>query len=211
MMKLDEEAIADCLLGFAPTKSKKWALEKAQKVLTAAQNCPSTQTVLESHLLSLKTYITLLLQLQEHLKTLEKQIDTLAKEVKEYDLLLSIPGIGPKIAATILSEIGEIERFDHPKKLVAFVGIDPSVHQSGKFTATQMSITKRGSKRLRKALYMAVQCSLRRSGNPRLRQYFDQKRETKPYKVAVIACANKLLHLIYAILKKGVPYQEQTV
>ncbi|WP_255314241.1 transposase [Bacillus sp. FJAT-26390] len=55
-----------------------------------------------------------------------------------------IPGIGTKIAATILAEIGEIDRFDH-KKLVAFAGIDPSVFSSGKFTATRNKITKRGS------------------------------------------------------------------
>jgi hypothetical protein len=62
--------------------------------------------------------------------------------------VLAIPGIGTKIAATILAEIGEIDRFDHAKKLVAFSGIDPSVFSSGKFTATRNKITKRGSSRL---------------------------------------------------------------
>ncbi|EPY10963.1 transposase IS116/IS110/IS902 family protein [Paenibacillus alvei A6-6i-x] len=42
--------------------------------------------------------------------------DALAKEIEEYDLIRSIPGIGDKIAATLLSEIGEVDRFDHPKK-----------------------------------------------------------------------------------------------
>jgi transposase len=50
---------------------------------------------------------------------LEQNIDALAEELDEYDLIRSIPGVGPKIAATILSEIGEIDRFNHPKKLVA--------------------------------------------------------------------------------------------
>jgi transposase len=67
------------------------------------------------------------------------------------DLLQSIPGIGTKIAATILAEIGEIDRFDHAKNLVAFACIDPSVFSSGKFTATRNKITKRGSRRLRTA------------------------------------------------------------
>jgi transposase len=62
-----------------------------------------------------------------------------------YKIVQSIPGIGEKIAATIISEIGEIDRFSHPKKLVAFAGVDPSVHSSGKFTATTNRITKRGS------------------------------------------------------------------
>jgi transposase len=113
-------------------------------------------------------------------------------------LIQSIPGIGTRIAATILAEVGETDRFDHAKKLVAFAGIDPSVFSSGKFTATRNRITKRGSRRLRTTLYLAVQCGLRSSRNPKLRTYYDKKR--KPFKVAVIACVNKLIHWIYAIL-----------
>ena len=100
----------------------------------------------------------MLLQYQEHLSKLDDQIDALAGEIEEYKIIQSIPGIGEKIAATIISEIGEIERFNHPKKLVAFAGVDPSVHSSGKFTATINRITKRGSSRFRHALYMAVLC-----------------------------------------------------
>ncbi|MCM3655625.1 transposase, partial [Metabacillus litoralis] len=85
-----------------------------------------------------------LLQYKEHLSKLEAEIDALAKEIEEYNIIKSIPGIGEKIAATIISEIGEIDRFNHPKKLVAFAGVDPSVFESGKFTATQNRITKRG-------------------------------------------------------------------
>lgn len=55
------------------------------------------------------------------------------KIIEEYTIIQSIPGIGEKVAATIISEIGKIERFDHPKKLVAFAGIDPSIFESGKF------------------------------------------------------------------------------
>ena len=87
-------------------------------------------------------YINILLQYKEHLSKLETEIDALAKEIEEYNIIKSIPGIGEKIAATIISEIGEIDRFNHPKKLVAFAGVDPSVFESGKFTATKNRITK---------------------------------------------------------------------
>lgn len=98
----------------------------------------------------------MLLHYKEHLSTLGKQIDALANEVEEYEIIQSIPGIGEKISATIISEVGEIDRFNHPKKLVAFVRVDPSVHISGKFTDTINRITKLGSSRFRHALYMAV-------------------------------------------------------
>jgi transposase len=188
-------------------RSESWAKEKAQKVMDAAQDNPSSSITYDCYSTTLRMLISLLFELQEHLSHLEKEIDTLAQERKEYDLLRSIPGIGDKIAATILSEVGEIERFGHAKKLVAFSGIDPSVFASGKFMATSNRITKRGSKRLRHALFLAVVCAIRKSVNPQLRDYYDQKRaEGKPYKVAIIACANKLVRWIYAILKHNRPY-----
>ncbi|WP_157801074.1 IS110 family RNA-guided transposase, partial [Bacillus solitudinis] len=186
----------------------------------AAMRNPFEKTVYQSHILSLGMFINILLQYKEHLSTLESEIDALAKEVEEYTIIKSIPGIGEKIAATIISEIGEIDRFDHPKKLVAFAGVDPSVFESGKFTATKNRITKRGSSRLRHALYMGVRCAIRDCRkkktsdeiiprNKKLREFYDKKRdEGKPFKVAVIACVNKLLHWIFALLKSNTLFQD---
>lgn len=185
-------------------RSPSWMREKAHKLMASAKRNPFQQGVYESQLFSLDMYINMLLQYQEHLSSLERQIDVLAEEIEECKIIQSIPGIGEKIAATIISEIGEIDRFNHPKKLVAYAGIDPSVHSSGKFTATINHITKRGSSRLRHALYMAVLCGIRSSRNKKLKEYYDRKRnEGKPSKVAMIACVNKLLHWIYAILKRN--------
>ena len=163
----------------------------------------------------------MLLEYQKHLSKFEEEINALAKEIEEYKIIQSIPGIGEKIATTIISEIGEIDRFNHPKKLVAFAGIDPSVFESGTFKGTLNRITKRGSSRLRHALYMAVKCAIRDCRkkkkttdeiiprNKRLREFYDKKREEgKPFKVAVIACANKLLHWIYALLKSKSTFQD---
>jgi transposase len=201
MSEKDVTANIQSLAGHVnPTR---WSQESAQKLMAAAERNPFKETAFPSHLISLELLIHLLLQYQEHLAKLDKSIEALAEELIEYDLIQSIPGIGTKIAATILAEIGEIDRFDHAKKLIAFAGIDPSVFSSGKFTATQNSITKRGSRRLRTALYQAVRCGLRSSRNKKMRAYYDKKRaEGKLFKVAVIACANKLIHWIYAILTK---------
>ncbi|WP_200412074.1 transposase, partial [Virgibacillus salexigens] len=88
------------------------------------------------------------------------EIETLAKQFEVYEILTSIPGVGTKIAATLISEIGDVTQFSHPKKLVAYAGLDPRVYQSGKFTATINRITKRGSTKLRQTIYSAVQCGL---------------------------------------------------
>ncbi|WP_235942747.1 IS110 family transposase [Anaerococcus faecalis] len=63
--------------------------------------------------------------------------------------LMSIPGISYTLASIILAEIVDINRFDNDGQLLAFVGLDPCTHQSGKFVATGVSIVKRGSPYLR--------------------------------------------------------------
>jgi transposase len=152
--------------------------------------------------------VDLMLAFTKQLSQLEKQIDELAVGLPEVGLVKSIPGIGDKLAAAIVAEIGDVRQFREAKQLVAFACLDPGIFSSGKFTATSSRITKRGSKRLRRALYLAVQCGIRGKTNPRLREYYDKKRkEGKPYKVVVIACTNKLLHHVYAILSKQQPFQ----
>ena len=194
------------------SKSPRWAREKAEKMMSVAQDSSPYSTVCEGHLITLNIMVEALLQHQQHLQCLETEMEQLAKSIREYDLLLSIPGIGGKLAVSILSEIGDIDQFDHAKKLVAFAGLDPSVYASGKFTATSNKITKRGSKRLRRALFLAVQCGLRRDANKRFREFYDKKRlEGKAHKVAIIACANKLLHILFALLKRGEPYRSDLI
>lgn len=220
VLQASEEKLTDTINRLCKSRSLKWAKEKAQKLKAAAARNPFEKTIYQSHHLSLSMYIHLLLQYKEHLNQLEAEIDALAQDIEEYQIIKSIPGIGEKIAATIISEIGEIDRFNDPKKLVAFAGVDPSVFESGKFRATQNRITKRGSSRLRHALFMAVRSAIRDKRkartddlilprNKRLREFYDKKREEgKPFKVAVIACVNKLLHWIYALLKSRTTFQD---
>ncbi|MFY0759989.1 IS110 family transposase [Metabacillus dongyingensis] len=220
ILNTDEEALAGTIAELCNSRSKKWAKEKAVQLKEAAIRNPFQKALYHSHILSLHMYIDLLLQYKEHLSKLAAEIDALAKEVEEYEIIQSIPGIGEKIAATIISEIGEIERFSAPQKLVAYAGVDPSVFESGKFRATMNRITKRGSSRLRQALFMAVKCAIRDCRrqktsdeiiprNKRLRAFYDKKREEgKPYKVAIIACVNKLLRWIFAMLTNKVAFQD---
>ncbi|MBT2671186.1 IS110 family transposase [Streptomyces sp. ISL-14] len=215
-----EETIAKKIKELCKSRSQKWADSQAEKLMAAAAQNPFQKNLYHSLILSLDMYINMLLEYKKHLSKLEDEIDALAKGIEECKIIQSIPGIGEKIAATIISEIGEIDRFNHPKKLVAFAGINPSVFESGTFKGTLNRITKRGSSRLRHALYMAVRCAIRDCRkkkttdeiiprNKRLREFYDKKREEgKPFKVAVIACANKLLQWIYALLKSKSTFQD---
>ncbi|MEK3910078.1 IS110 family transposase [Paenibacillus sp. FSL H7-0331] len=189
-------------------RSSSWATKKAEDIVTAAKNSLMTNSSNHSQIISLRLMIDLLMEYQTHLSHLEREIQVIATTMEDYHLLCSIPGIGHKLAATIIAEIGDVTTFEHAKKLVAFAGIDPSVFSSGKFTATRNRITKRGSTRLRRALYLAVLCGIRGAArNTRIRAFYDKKRlEGKPHRVALIACTNKLLHIIFAMLTRSVPY-----
>ena len=220
ILEAGEETLSIKINELCKSRSRKWANDQAVKLIKAATRNPFQQTLYHSHLISLEMLINILLEYKKHLSKLEEEIDALAKNIEEYKIIQSIPGIGEKIAATIISEIGEIDRFNHPKKLVAFAGIDPSVFESGTFKGTKNRITKRGSSRLRHALFTAVRCAIRDARkarttkeliprNKRLREFYDKKREEgKPYRVAIIACANKLLHWIYALLKSKSTFQD---
>lgn len=193
--------------GVGRSHSRKWMEAKVEQLEEALSDW-SEQPRSYSQTFVLRGMVDLLLAFSEQLSELEKQINEMATSLPEVELVKSIPGIGDRLAAAIVAEIGDVRQFKEAKQLVAFAGLDPGIFSSGKFTASSSKITKRGSKRLRRALYLAVQCGIRGRTNPKIWDYYDKKRkEGKPYKVVVIACANKLLHHVYAILSKSQPYQ----
>lgn len=188
-----------------------WSNEKVDKLISAAKESLPIVSSQESYLRILKDYIEILLTHQRILTQLRDQILQWASLQSDYELLCSIPGVGPLTAATILGEIGDICNFPSSKQLVAFAGLDPSVYQSGKFTSRNNKISKRGSTYLRKALYQAtvVGISNRKKGpvNEILFEFYSRKKsEGKASKVAIIATCNKLLRMIYGVMKNKVPY-----
>jgi transposase len=138
-----EKNISNKIKEFCKSRSQQWANSQAEKLMAAAAQNPFQKALYHSLSLSLHMYINMLLEYKKHLSTLGDEIDALAKHIEECKIIWSIPGIGEKIAAMIISEIGEIDRFNHPKKLVAFAGIDPSIFESGTFKGTLNRITKR--------------------------------------------------------------------
>ena len=150
-------------------------------------------------------------QLIDRMNFLDKQIEALDCQILEYyekfDCYLhTIPGIGMIAAATILAEIGDINRFKSSSALVAFAGIDPTVRQSGEFSSTHNHMSKRGSPYLRHAIFLAATtCSFH---NSPLNAYYKKKREQgKHHLTATGAVARKLTTIIYAVLRDSKPYE----
>ena len=135
---------------------------------------------------------------------IEEALATLMEQIPQY--ITSIPGVGLVTGATILAEIGDIQRFSSVEKLVAYAGIDPSVYQTGQFQASQAHMSKRGSPYLRHALWQAATVAIRH--DPDLRAYYQARRaQGKPHGVIMGAICRKLLARIFVILKEQRPYQ----
>lgn len=120
--------------------------------------------------------------------------------------ITTIPGIGPVLGAVIITEFGDISRFDKPSKLVAYAGIDATISQSGEFEGTHNVMSKRGSPYLRKALFQAALVAS--NSDPVLKDYYQKKRaEGKHHKTCIGAVARKMCNIIYAVLKNDTPYE----
>ena len=144
-------------------------------------------------------------KIEEQKVYLQKIID-LASELPNYELLLTIPGISNNLAARIIAEIGDTNRFPRAKSLVAYAGIDPNVYQSGDNDGLHLKITKKGNKELRCLLYLAIQNTVQ-SNNAISKYYYKKIATGLPSKAAKVACMNKLLRIIYSMCKFGVIYQ----
>lgn len=127
---------------------------KKIQLLREATNKNPVRSVAYGLETALRSMVLLVREFQKQLTDLEKLILSTSESIAEVQLITTIPGVGMKIAASIVAEIGDASQFQHPKQLVAFAGIDPSVFSSGKFVANENKITKRGSKRLRRVLYL---------------------------------------------------------
>ncbi len=147
------------------------------------------------------------------------QLDFLSQQVAQLDAALAdlvaalpnqylttIPGIGSVSAAAILGEIGDIQRFDTLKQLVAYAGIDPVLYQTGQFEASQTHMSKRGSPYLRHALWLAANAA--RLHDPQLNAYYQKRRaEGKAHGTVLGAVCRKLLARIFVILRDQRPYE----
>ena len=117
----------------------------------------------------------------------------------------SIPGIGKATIPHILSELDDLEKFNHVRQMVAFIGLAPKETLSGSSIKGKPRLCKIGHARLRKALYMpalvSIQC------NPVMIAFYNRlKDKGKNGKVIVCAIMRKLVHVIFGVLKSGKKY-----
>ena len=147
------------------------------------------------------------------INAMEESIREAETKIEEYSRLLdspilAIPGISHFSCVCICSEIRDINRFDSPRKLIKYAGVNPIVHESGAFAAKNTRISKKGSKYFRKILYQVIQPVI--NNNPVFGAYYRKKiSEGKGHRCAQGHCIRKLLRVIYHILKTGEPFDPE--
>ncbi|MCL4407389.1 MAG: IS110 family transposase, partial [Thermotogae bacterium] len=142
--------------------------------------------------------------LVEVLSEIEEKIKSLMEDIPESNNLMTIKGVGLMTAATIIAEIGNIERFETKNQLTSYAGLDPVTIQSG-HSSKNLHISKKGSKTLRKSLYFLAVRLVRY--DKRFRDFYKRLRERgKNSRLALVAVARKALEIIFHILKTGEEY-----
>jgi hypothetical protein len=120
---------------------------------------------------------------------------------------LTVPGVNLIAAASFLAAVGEVNRFSNAKKVVAYLGLDPRVRQSGETPARSGSISKRGSVSARWALVEATWSVVHQPGP--LRAFYLRVRSRRGHSKAIVAIARKLAILFWCMLSREQDYAHQ--
>ena len=164
----------------------------------------SVGSVMPAKSLELRHTIRLIRELDAEIADIEASVQSIMEEL--HSPITTIPGIGMRMGAMILAEVGDFSRFDSPDKVLAYAGLSPSTYQSGQLNNCYAHMEKRGSRYLRFAIYNATKYVC--LWDPTFAAYLAKKRaEGKHYNVALSHAAKKLVRLIYAMEKSGLSYQ----
>ena len=179
----------------------RYSKEKAIEIREAARVSIGSNMPAKS--LELKHTLHLISELDSEISEIESEIKQIMDQISSP--ILTIPGIGYRMGAIILAEIGDFSRFDSPDKILAYAGASPSTYQSGQLESSYSHMEKRGSRYLRFALINAAKyvCHWDETFGAYLQKKIS---EGKHYNVAITHATKKLVRLIYAMEKSGKPY-----
>ena len=146
------------------------------------------------------------------LAALKQEMLSLASQLPEYPVVMDMYGVGPALGPQLMAEIGDVRRFYAKKALVAYAGLDTPPNDSGDVTGNHKSMSKIGASSLRRTLFLVMSVYLQNAPlDEPVYQFMDKKRtEGKPYRVYMMASANKFLRRYYATVKAYLESLERT-
>ncbi len=205
LAKATPKAIARAV---AKSGSRGFSLDEAKRMRAVAKDSTFSGKAAEARGQVIRTLVAQMQRLSASVDDLDAAMQQTLRDVEPPDrdgpddaeLLQSLPGVGPQTAATLLGELGRLDRFRNARAVVAYVGFHPVIAQSGERSATPR-LSPAGSNVARQALYMAAVNAMRRC--PEMRTLYLRKRsQGKAPKQALISVAVKLLHTAYALIKQ---------
>lgn len=142
---------------------------------------------------------------------LKREMLTLAAQLPEYPVVMGMFGVGPTLGPQLIAEIGDVRRFYSKKALVAYAGLDAPPNDSGDVSGKHKSMSKIGSSALRRTLFLVMSVYLQNAPlDEPVYQFMGRKcAEGKPYRVYMMASANKFLRIYYASVKAYLESLEQ--
>lgn len=141
--------------------------------------------------------------INNQLEEIDKKIEEFSKQLNSP--ILSIPGISHFSGTSILAELGDINNFSNHKQIIKYAGVAPLTYESSQFKALHTSITKKGSKYLRKTLYQIILSVI--NNNDVFNSYYNLKiSQGKSHRCAQGHCVRKLLRVIYHILSNNITF-----
>ena len=153
----------------------------------------------------LESYLEVIDSLTEEKTRLEEEIEARAESRTETQLMMSSPGISHLTALTVHAEIGEIDRFSGHKQVVSYVGMNPTIRESGD-SRIEGGISKRGSGRVRWLLVQAAYSAVHTCEDEYLSRFYERLAAKKSEKEAIVATARKLLVSLYYMLDREEEY-----
>lgn len=178
-------------------------INKAEEIQSRARETFGIKFAKRSFSFQIKQIISQISFLEEQLKEIEIEISCLLEDI--CPVITTITGIGSILGASIVSEIGNISRFERANQLVAYAGLDTRIKQSGDFSATNTKLSKRGSPYLRRSIWLAATVAAFK--DPALSIYYQGLRARgKAHGTAIGAVARKLTNIIFAVLRDQKPY-----
>ena len=188
--------------------SKNRAYDLANKIKDYASDCVSGVDEKSEYVNALINSLDKIQSLTNEIEIINNRLDNLLSKNCTYSLLKTVPGIGPNLLIQMSAEIGDYTRFKTAKQFVAYIGLDPSILQSGTNDGEHYSITRKGNGILRSCLYLAVsQMLIQKFDNQITRFYFKKKSSGLSHKVAAVASCRKLACCVFGMLKNGTCFE----
>lgn len=177
--------------------------EKAHAIYEEANGHIGVMPKTETTKLLVEQAVSQLRATSAALAVLKKEMQSLSAQLPEYSVVMDMFGVGPTLGPQLMAEIGDVRRFYSKKALVAYAGLDAPPNDSGEVIGRHKSMSKIGSSSLRRTLFLVMSVYLQTSPlDEPVYQFMDRKRaEGKPYRVYMMASANKFLRIYYATVK----------